>query len=94
MSTWTYSDWRSQATAALRLSRLNLHLQELTDAVGREISGDGKSKSENNIARMIEILEKERDTLQTRVDRTGTGVVSQVRIRRPLGGECDPDGCC
>lgn len=93
--TWTYSDWRAQATPALRLARLNLHLQELTDAVGRELSGDGKSKSETNITRLLELAEKEREKLQARVDRTSTGVVSQIRIRRPGGGECeDPDGCC
>lgn len=91
---WAYSDWRSQATPALRLARLNLHLQELTDAVGRELAGDGKSKSENNIARLIELAEKEREKLQERVDRTGaSGGVTQIRIRTPRGGGCDDDGC-
>lgn len=27
--TWQYSDWRSQATPALQLERLKLHLQEV-----------------------------------------------------------------
>ena len=28
-NTWTYADWRAQATDALKLARLELHLEEL-----------------------------------------------------------------
>lgn len=31
--TWTYSDWDSQSTAALKLDRLRLHIQEVSGYV-------------------------------------------------------------
>lgn len=42
-TSWTYSDWRSQATNALRLSQLRLHLKELMDcqAPGSKFKTEG-----------------------------------------------------
>jgi hypothetical protein len=71
---WLYSNWRSETTPAAQLAKLNLHLQELSDAVTAEISGDGKSRSSNAIAQMVQRLEEQREKLQRRVGLIGGGV--------------------
>lgn len=63
---WTYSDWRSQATAAARRSRLALHLQELEDAIATRslsIGADGKSLSREGILELIRLRTADYDAM-------------------------------
>lgn len=71
---WTYSAWRRQGTPRARLDMLNLHLEELSNAVTAEISGDGKSRSSQAIRDMIRDLEKERVGLEAVVGGSGGGI--------------------
>lgn len=83
---FTYSDWDQQATAAARLARLRLYIQELSDRLTAEIAADGKSKATAVFERRIAALESKRDELEQRAGRSGSRV-SRVRL---LPAE---DGC-
>lgn len=63
---WTYSDWTSQATDAARLTRLNLHITEVSDAVGREIDADGKRVSSAAVQQYLDTLLRQRERLESR----------------------------
>lgn len=63
---WTYSDWASQATAAAQLARLNLHIGELTDSVGREVDADGKRVSSQAVQALLDRMLSERARLEAR----------------------------
>lgn len=88
---WAYSDWRSQTTTTAQLARLALHMEELTDAVGKELDADGKHVSSNAIQQLLASLEKTYQNLERRSQRSTAGMTVQVRMR-------DPDGsagaCC
>jgi hypothetical protein len=71
---WTYSDWVSQSTPAAQLTRLNLHIKEVSDAVGNEIGSDGKSRSSAATERMLDRLHKHRERLQAIAGGVGGGV--------------------
>ena len=46
MASWTYSDWITyDVGAALRLSRLRLHIQEVSDALADPASAAGQGQS-------------------------------------------------
>lgn len=82
---WTYSDYITLTDQAAKLTRLRLHIQEVSDSIGREISGDGKSKSENNITQYLAELRKEEKELAA-VPGVGNGYnggISLSRARRP-----------
>lgn len=79
---WTYSDWATKATVALRLERLNLHIQEVSDRIGNEQSGDGYSKGSGSLATLMQNLLAERRNLEATPGATGTGMFSRVRYRR------------
>lgn len=63
---WTYSDWRQQATDADKLTRLRLHLQEVTDAITAEVAGGGMSKSTNSYRSLLDYLQGEERILEAR----------------------------
>ena len=63
MPTWTYGDWRSQTTAADRLARLNLHLQEVSNRIGQERDAGDLSVSSHALGRYITLLEEQREKL-------------------------------
>lgn len=56
---WTYSDWRSQTTAATQLARLALHMQEIEDAIGKNVSADGKSLDSTHLVTLLERMDGE-----------------------------------
>lgn len=89
---WTYANWPSQSTPALRLTRLNLHIEEVSQKVQQELGADGKSRGSSSVQNYLDTLFAERDKLEKRVERTtasdgASGMFSQVRFR-----EVDRDG--
>lgn len=57
-ATWTYSDWITQPYGATRLSRLRLHIQEVSEKVSEEMAADGQSSSSNAVEKYLESLRK------------------------------------
>lgn len=63
---WTYSNWTSQSTAAAKLTRLNLHITEVSDILAKIQDGSisGQQWSRFDLPRYLEQLYKERDRLE------------------------------
>ena len=55
--TWTYSNYMTLATPALRLARARLFHQELTDAITADVAGGGKSKMNSPLTTMLSMVE-------------------------------------
>jgi hypothetical protein len=89
---YTYADWDTQATLALKLSRLRLHMQEVAQLIGQELGADGKNRGSFAVRQYYELLMREKQELEKRVERTtasdgASGMFSQVRLR-----DVDSDG--
>ena len=78
---WTYSDWVSQSTPAAQLARLNLHMKEVADSVGKELGSDGKTMSSAAVERMLDKLHIRRERLQS----IAGGVAGGVSLARFSG---------
>lgn len=77
---WTYSDWDQQTTPAARLSRLSLHIKEVTDKIAANVSADGKSRDSSSLNQLLTTLNKRYDQL---LSAAGTaGGISIVKFRR------------
>lgn len=78
---WTYSDWVTEGTGtALRLSRLRLHIQEVSDKVqGQKYSADGGTTLDNRDHSLGRYL----DSLHRR-EKTEEAAVERAAGRRPL----------
>lgn len=62
MASWSYSDWITQTDTETRLSRLRLHMREVSDMVGREKSaGDMATSSRELRAYLADLKKEERD---------------------------------
>jgi len=57
---WTYNDWLSQGSDAAQLTRLRLHIEEVSSEMSAEISSDGHSRNlgslENYLGRLMDKL--------------------------------------
>lgn len=80
---WTYNDWRSQATPALQLTRLYLHLDEVSAQAGADVSSGGKSRATQSLNDYIRILEENARRLE-RI--TGTNREAPKIIHADLRG--------
>lgn len=84
MANWTYNDWRGQATDALRLERLKLHVVEVSERIDAAVSSSGQSINSKELLTYLQHLEAQADKLQERVDASagtrGGGFVT-VRVR-------------
>lgn len=80
---WTYSNWRSQATAADQLASLKLHIQEVADKLSAEVGAHGYSKSTNVLNDYLKRLEDRADTLSAAAG-TVNGGVSLATFREPM----------
>jgi len=63
---WTYSNWTSQSTSAARLTRLRLHVTEVSDKVGQELAADGKSVGSSALQAYLGALLTRMDKLEGR----------------------------
>ena len=81
---WQYSDWRSQTTQASRLSRLALHIQEVTDRKDAlSVSGAGMSASYSGLDQYLASIMSQWEALDMKVRGAGTGYRSNLRLQRP-----------
>lgn len=62
--TWQYSDWRSQATPALQLERLKLHLQEVE---GYMIESSSKARTIKLNDNLLPHLQAELQRLESKI---------------------------
>lgn len=79
---WTYADWPSQSTVALRLTRLRLHMAEVANKIGNEQSGDGYSKGSGSLSQYYQGLVNQAQRMESMPGSSGGGAVSNLRIVR------------
>lgn len=61
---WTYSDWITLTDASAQLTRLNLHIQEVSDKLSSaDVTADGKSASRSTQQQYLDGLLRRRDGL-------------------------------
>jgi hypothetical protein len=60
---WTYSDYITYADAAAKLTRLRLHIHEVTDKIGREQSAGDMSTSSTALQKYLQDLKNEERSL-------------------------------
>lgn len=78
---YTYHDWASQDTPELQLSRLNLHIAEVSQNAGQpRVSADGKSRDPDPANTYLKTLMDERERLETRVGRRAGRAYTKVVI--------------
>ena len=65
-ATWTYSDWTSQATIALKLTRIRLHIQEVADYLAgfRATGSDSRSGQRHPLDDYLDTLFRKLDELE------------------------------
>jgi hypothetical protein len=88
---WTYSDWITQTTDSTRLTRLRLHIQEVSDKITQEVSSGGNSRSSSALQAYLADIRKEEKSLAAAVS-GASGGVSRARFVRARGGG-DTDDC-
>jgi hypothetical protein len=76
---YQYADYASQATPALRLARARLHLAELSQQIGPDVSQDGSSRSAGSITSRIVELNAEIQRMERQVN--GSGRAARMRRR-------------
>ena len=82
---WTYTDWASQATDALRLSTLRSHIAEVSGSVETRadaVGSDGKSMTRPQLLQYLQLLLSERDRLEGKSSRASAGGRSYVQFSR------------
>lgn len=61
---WTYHDYESQTTDTDRLTRLRLHISEVSLAMTVDVSADGKSRSAGSLRTYLADLQTRRRELE------------------------------
>lgn len=80
---WTYSDYVTyDRTSATRLTRLRLHIQEVSEKIDTEVSADGKSEQLFSLRLYLDRLLNEEKDLEQRAGRCVNGGVSRIRLGR------------
>ena len=80
---WTYSNWATQSTVALRLAVLNQHIQEVSDAISNERAAEGFSEGSSSLQQMLDVLMKERIRLEGMPGAAGSnGGLSVAKLTR------------
>jgi hypothetical protein len=80
---WTYSDYPSQTTDALRLARARQFLGELMGSVRADVSADGLSRSSGSLN---ELIRQVRDDIAAYERRTGAGDSARALLTDLRGG--------
>ena len=78
---WTYSDWRSQSTTAAQITRLKLHMTEVSDAFGPSVSGADMSVDRAEVRQYLKDLKDELAELEASPSACTNGGLSYVRVR-------------
>lgn len=77
---WTYSDYITLGPTSAGLTRLRLHIQEVTDKISLEIAADGKSKSSHALQQYLDGLLKKEAQIEKRTG-LASARVSQIRLK-------------
>lgn len=85
MADWTYSDWTSQSTVAAQLTRLRLHITEVSNKVGNERAADGYSVGSGSLSQYLTLLMAQQDRLEAKPGADGKTNVSNIRLNRRRG---------
>lgn len=85
-SAWTYSDWITQATDALRLSRLRLHIQEVSDSLARVKTTEEQDRTTErfDLQNYLESLHVEEKALRSTVGAAATVGSTGLRFLRTI----------
>lgn len=67
---WTYHDYEEQTSDTARLTRLRLHIGEVSAAMTADVTADGKSRSAGNLRAYLADLQTRRRELERS---SGTG---------------------
>ncbi len=80
---WTYSDYITQATTATRLTRLRLHIQEVSNALSspQSVNSGGHGLSQFDLTELLKDLKAEEAQLAAAT--ASGGGVGRIRFRRP-----------
>lgn len=70
---YTYADYESESTDALRLSRLRLHIAEVSADMGASISADGKSRNTQTLVDYLRMLKDRREDLERATGESSRG---------------------
>ena len=85
MAVWTYSDWVTYEDGSAKLTRLRLHVQEVSDKLANpNYATDGLSVSQQNLAAYLVGLNTEREKLEATVGRAGGTRLGWTRGRALL----------
>lgn len=77
---YTYHNWSSQTSDADKLSRLRLHIDEVSAQMGPNLSSGGHSRSTDSLNNYLDKLYKQRDILEGRV--AGSARAAAVSVAR------------
>ena len=77
---WTYSDYVTYPAGDAKVARLRLHLQEVSNQVGRAVSADGKSVSSAEIRQYRSELVKELAAEEARAGKVSGRLVSRANF--------------
>ena len=66
---WTYSDWVTypDSNPSAKLARLRLHIQEVTNSIGPDVTKGSSSRSSGSPLGYLDKLEKQEKDLMARV---------------------------
>ncbi|MFN4838746.1 MAG: hypothetical protein ACK5MB_00065 [Phycisphaerales bacterium] len=56
---WQYADWRGYSSDAERLARLRLHIVEVTQKIGPDVSGGNMSVASGSLTSLLNMLIEE-----------------------------------
>lgn len=80
---WTYADWRTQTTVTGKRDRLAMHIAEVSQQVGPEVSADGKSKGSGSLTSYMALLNDEYNKLEQSPGSMTGGGFMLARMVRP-----------
>lgn len=83
MAAWTYSDWITQTDASTRLSRLRLHVQEVSDAMANPqgVNSSSHGVQKFDLQGYLKELRAEESSLAAAS--ATAGGVGRIRFRKP-----------
>ena len=86
MATWTYSDWITQSTDALRLSRLRLHIQEVSDKLAgfTQQAAMGLSAQRPPLQQYLDMLIKREEQLALATGDSSAAGIIPIVLAKPL----------
>lgn len=80
---YSYSNWRSEATVAAQIAALKLHMQEVAERIGNEVTGEGFSRGSASLVQYNGQLQAELERLERSPGNRASGGVSRVRLTGP-----------